>query len=171
MRAVETARIEVQPSRPGCRADSLRPMEPETCAVCGAILTEDRGGELIGVGWSEDLVWIHPGCKGRERFDHYPLARERQKQSEVGIGVAYIGEVTEPDRDGWVGKVVATDGGQDKEFDVILSGTRRGHRGMAVDQDAIALAVEAMVNTKLPAAERLQDLADRAPLMLPATAL
>jgi len=36
-----------------------------TCAVCGALITEERGGELVPDPRTDELVWVHPQCKGR----------------------------------------------------------------------------------------------------------
>jgi hypothetical protein len=40
--------------------------EPRTCAICGALITPNRGGELVRLPGHEDLVWVHPDCRGRQ---------------------------------------------------------------------------------------------------------
>lgn len=39
--------------------------DPLTCAICGALITEERGGELVRLPGHDGLVWVHPSCKGR----------------------------------------------------------------------------------------------------------
>ena len=36
---------------------------PPTCDVCGTLITERRGGELIRKSCSGELVWVHQGCR------------------------------------------------------------------------------------------------------------
>jgi hypothetical protein len=43
--------------------------EPSVCYVCGALITDRRGGELVRVAQESDLVWVHPGCKGSPLAD------------------------------------------------------------------------------------------------------
>ena len=50
--------------------------DPPTCYVCGALITKDRGGELVSVAQEPDLVWMHAGCKGS------PLAHPRAEDDE-----------------------------------------------------------------------------------------
>jgi hypothetical protein len=39
--------------------------DPRTCAICGALITEKRRGELARVPGHDGLVWVHPDCRGR----------------------------------------------------------------------------------------------------------
>lgn len=40
--------------------------DPPTCAICGALITDSRGGELVRLPERDALVWIHPACRGRQ---------------------------------------------------------------------------------------------------------
>ncbi|MEA2512680.1 MAG: hypothetical protein QOJ59_2167 [Thermomicrobiales bacterium] len=40
--------------------------DPPTCVICGALITESRGGELVRLSERDGLVWIHPACRGRQ---------------------------------------------------------------------------------------------------------
>ena len=39
--------------------------EPPTCDICGALITEERGGELVSRPGKPEPVWVHPACAGR----------------------------------------------------------------------------------------------------------
>lgn len=38
--------------------------DPPTCAICGALITRERGGELVPRPGG-DMAWVHPACRGR----------------------------------------------------------------------------------------------------------
>lgn len=98
-------------------------------------------------------------------YDHYRVARERQPASPTRVGAAYIGEMRERDQDGWIGKVALTDGNEDAEIDVIVTGSEGGRPGMSVDERAIAEIVESLAG-RFPAEHRLREMVEKPPLRL-----
>jgi hypothetical protein len=39
--------------------------DPPTCAICGALITEKRSGELVQLAGHDGPVLVHPDCEGR----------------------------------------------------------------------------------------------------------
>lgn len=64
--------------------------EQPTCDVCGAQITEDRGGDLVTKPGASEPVWVHPTCYYVPRGD----ARFALLSLNDPIGV---------DSQGWVG--------------------------------------------------------------------
>jgi hypothetical protein len=42
--------------------------EPVTCDICGALITDERGGELAVLQGRNEAVWVHPACRGRAPY-------------------------------------------------------------------------------------------------------
>jgi hypothetical protein len=40
--------------------------DPPRCAIFGASITQDRGGELVTLRGEPGPVWVHPGCKVKQ---------------------------------------------------------------------------------------------------------
>ena len=84
-----------------------------------------------------------------ERTEHERAndrARERAASSSTGIGVAYIGEVTEPGTDGWRGAVAVSDGEQTAQILVAAAG-HNGYRGMPINSELLEALVELHVGS------------------------
>jgi hypothetical protein len=65
---------------------------PETCHVCGCLITEDRGAELINVTGESAPVFAHPACVGRPNY-------VPKGNADFAFWALY--DPIDPDLDGW----------------------------------------------------------------------
>ena len=69
--------------------------EPRTCDICGSLITQSRGGELIRRSSDGQLVWVHPDCRGREPVVYLP-------QADARFAYLSLDDPVEDDLDGWI---------------------------------------------------------------------
>jgi hypothetical protein len=63
--------------------------EPVTCNICGALITEKRGGDLVRQPGHKELVWVHPAC--------YYVPR-----GDARFAFLSLDDPVRPDAQGWV---------------------------------------------------------------------
>lgn len=68
--------------------------EPLTCDICGALITETRGGELVTLPGGAEAVWIHPTC--RDRAPYVP-------EGDARFAYLSLEDPWQPNLGGWVG--------------------------------------------------------------------
>lgn len=69
--------------------------EPITCNVCGALITDERGGELMRMPGEDDLVWVHPACRGKAIPVYVP-------RSDSRFAFLSLDDPVKVDSEGWV---------------------------------------------------------------------
>lgn len=68
-------------------------VEPPTCDICGALITEKRGGELATLPGSAEAVWVHPAC--RSRAPYVP-------EGDARFAYLSLEDPFRPDLNGWI---------------------------------------------------------------------